>query len=87
MRKGLHRSQQLSTEDRAAWHVVDDFAADAAITSAELDVVEAFLLPLVTAIMSDPHIGGRTAETPVNSAELSGKDSKLPQSSARFLQG
>jgi hypothetical protein len=46
-----------SSDDRHAWHVVDDLSRDHPVTPAELDAVEAFLMPLVHALLSDaPHI-------------------------------
>jgi hypothetical protein len=42
-----------SCDDRPAWRVVDDLAHDCPVTSAELDAVEAFLMPLVHALLAD----------------------------------
>ena len=42
-----------SSDDRSAWHVVDDLARDCPVTPAELDAVEAFLMPLVHALLAD----------------------------------
>jgi hypothetical protein len=46
-------STRPSSEDGHAWHVVDDLARDCPVTSAELDAVEAFLTPLVHALLAD----------------------------------
>ena len=43
---------RLSCDDRPAWRVVDDLAHDCPVTSAELDAVEAFLMPLVHALLA-----------------------------------
>jgi hypothetical protein len=40
-------------DDRPAWRVVDDLAHDCPVTPAELDAVEAFLMPLVHALLAD----------------------------------
>ena len=36
-----------------SWRVVDDLAHDCPVTPAELDAVEAFLMPLVHALLAD----------------------------------
>jgi hypothetical protein len=46
-------STRPSSEDGHSWHVVDDLARDCPVTPAELDAVEAFLMPLVHALFSD----------------------------------
>jgi hypothetical protein len=46
-------STRPSSEDGHSWHVVDDLARDCPVTSAELDAVEAFLTPLVHALLAD----------------------------------
>jgi hypothetical protein len=59
-----------SSNDSHTWRVVDDIARDHPVTPAELDAVEAFLMPLVHALLADaPHIQPRktnpdTASTP-----------------------
>jgi hypothetical protein len=46
-----------SSNDSHAWRVVDDLARNHPVTPAELDAVEAFLMPLVHALLADaPHI-------------------------------
>jgi hypothetical protein len=46
-----------SSDDSQPWRVVDDLARDHPVTPAELDAVEAFLMPLVHALLEDaPHI-------------------------------
>ena len=42
-----------SSEDGHSWRVVDDLARDCPVTPAELDAVEAFLMPLVHALLAD----------------------------------
>jgi hypothetical protein len=46
-------STRPSSEDGHSWHVVDDLARDCPVTPAELDAVEAFLMPLVHALRAD----------------------------------
>jgi hypothetical protein len=46
-------STRPSSEDGHSWHVVDDLARDCPVTPAELDAVEAFLMPLVRALFAD----------------------------------
>jgi hypothetical protein len=45
--------RRLSSDDGQPWRVVDDLARDCPITAAELDAVEAFLMPLVHALLAD----------------------------------
>jgi hypothetical protein len=42
-----------SCDDRPVWRVVDDLAHDCPVTPAELDAIEAFLMPLVHALLAD----------------------------------
>jgi hypothetical protein len=42
-----------SSDDSHSWGVVDDLARDCPVTPAELDAVEAFLMPLVNALLAD----------------------------------
>jgi len=42
-----------SRDDSHSWRVVDDLAHDCPVTPAELDAVEAFLMPLVRALLAD----------------------------------
>jgi hypothetical protein len=55
-----------SSDDSQPWHVVDDLARDCPVTPAELDAVEAFLMPLVHALLADaPDIqAGKTNPNP-----------------------
>jgi hypothetical protein len=46
-------STRLSCDDGQLWRVVDDLARDYPGTAAELDAVEAFLMPLVHALLAD----------------------------------
>jgi hypothetical protein len=46
-------SPRPSSEDGHSWHVVDALARDCPVTPAELDAVEAFLMPLVHALLAD----------------------------------
>ena len=74
-------------DDRAAWRVVDDFPAEIAVSAAELDAVEAFLMPLVNAIMR-----GEPIDCPVREQDgreypalAAGADSQTPQKAAPTL--
>jgi len=46
-------STKPSCDDGHSWRVVDDLAHDCPVTPAELDAVEAFLMPLVHALLAD----------------------------------
>jgi hypothetical protein len=46
-------STRPSLDNGHAWRVVDDLACDCPVTPAELDAVEAFLMPLVHALLAD----------------------------------
>jgi hypothetical protein len=47
------RSVKTSCDDGHTWRVADDLADDCPVTPAELDAVEAFLMPLVHALLAD----------------------------------
>jgi hypothetical protein len=51
-------STGLSCDDGPLWRVVDDVAHNCPVTPAELDAVEAFLMPLVHALLAE------TTDTP-----------------------
>jgi hypothetical protein len=44
---------RFSCDDGPVWRVVDDLAHDCPVTSAELDAIESFLMPLVHALLAD----------------------------------
>jgi hypothetical protein len=67
--RNIHR-QDGKSED--AWRVVDDFPQDIPVGDAELDAVEAFLMPLVRQILG---------ETPGGNS-LRPSDSTAPQRAA-----
>ena len=46
-------STRLSSDDGHSWLVIDDLARDCPVTPAELDAIEAFLMPLVHALFAD----------------------------------
>jgi hypothetical protein len=46
-------STRFSCDDGPVWRVVDDLAHGCPISPAELDAVEAFLMPLVHALVAD----------------------------------
>jgi hypothetical protein len=46
-------STRPSSDDGQPWYVVDDLGRDCPVTPAELDAVEAFLMPLVHALLAD----------------------------------
>jgi hypothetical protein len=47
------KPDEAPSDDGRAWRVVDDLAHDCPVTPAELDAVEAFLMPLVHALLAD----------------------------------
>jgi hypothetical protein len=49
----VRRQAKTSCDDGHTWRVVDDLARDCPVTPAELDAVEAFLMPLVHALLAD----------------------------------
>ncbi len=49
----VRRPTNSSCDDGQTWRVVDDLAHDCPVTPAELDAVEAFLMPLVHALLAD----------------------------------
>jgi hypothetical protein len=76
-------STRPSSEDGHSWHVVDDLARDCSVTPAELDAVEAFLMPLVHALLADaPHIqpGKTNTDTvPIPSPTHKRRNELLPE--------
>ncbi|WPP04528.1 hypothetical protein [Methylocella tundrae] len=85
MGKVGHPSRQAAGDDRRARRVVDDFPADVSVGAAELDAVEAFLMPLVHAIMSGTPPAANGLEKPVDAPLVRSADSQGPQKSG--LQG
>ena len=61
-------STRASSDDGQPWHVVDDLAHDCPVTPAELDAVEAFLMPLVRALLADRSDSepGKTTSNPAS---------------------
>jgi hypothetical protein len=49
----VRRAADTLCGDGHAWRVIDDLAHDHPVTPAELDAVEAFLMPLVHALLAD----------------------------------
>ena len=49
----VRRPANSLCDDSHAWRVVDNLAHDCPVTPAELDAVEAFLMPLVHALLAD----------------------------------
>jgi hypothetical protein len=49
----VRRAAETLCDDGHAWRVVDDLAHDHPVIPAELDAVEAFLMPLVHALLAD----------------------------------
>lgn len=77
-------SGRRKDEDVGGFAVVDDFGDNFPVTPVELDVVEAFLMPLVARIMA----GEPASQQSISVSTQSGrKDSKVPQSPARLRQG
>ena len=52
----VRRPAETLCDDSHAWRVVDNLAHDCPVTPAELDAVEAFLMPLVHALLADAPI-------------------------------
>ena len=50
---GTARRSTREPQNDCAQRVIDDLARDSPITAAELDAVEAFLMPLVHALLAD----------------------------------
>jgi hypothetical protein len=48
----VQKPAQSLRDDSHTWRVVDDLAHDCPVTPAELDAVEAFLMPLVQALLA-----------------------------------
>jgi hypothetical protein len=62
-------STRPSSDDGHSWLVIDDLARDYPVTPAELDAVEAFLKPLVHALLADAS-GTQPGKTNVNTAPI-----------------
>jgi hypothetical protein len=77
-------SGRRKDEDVEGFAVVDDFDGNFPVTPAELDVVEAFLMPLVARIMAGEPASQQSISV---STQFGRKDSKVPQSPARLRQG
>jgi hypothetical protein len=75
MGRDPHHHQKDDERERA-FRVVDDFPAPAPVGAAELDAIEAFLMPLVKAILAN----GPDAQAAGRPTSLS--DSTPPQRSA-----
>jgi hypothetical protein len=61
---GRARRSTREPQNDCARRVVDDLAHDHPVTPAELDAVEAFLMPLVHALLADAPDTGRGKTTP-----------------------
>jgi hypothetical protein len=59
MRKELSHAPGLASED--LFRVIDDLPADIAVSAAELDAVEAFLMPLVNELLSGATLQEKSA--------------------------
>jgi hypothetical protein len=57
-------STRPSCDDGPTLRVVDDLAHDYPIAAAELDAVEAFLMPLVHALLAERSEPGKTVSNP-----------------------
>ena len=60
---------KASCDDGCTWRVVDNLAHDCPVTPAELDAVEAFLMPLVHALLADAP-DTRPGKTISNTAQI-----------------
>ena len=58
---------RASSDGGHSWRVVDDLARDYPVTPAELDAVEAFLMPLLNALLADAS-GTQPGKTNANTA-------------------
>ena len=74
----VRRLAKASCEDSHSWRVVDDLAHDCPVTPAELDAVEAFLMPLVHALLADAP-DTRPGKTNPNTAPMPTPNSQAPQ--------
>jgi hypothetical protein len=83
MGKVRNPSRQATGDDRRIWRVVDDFPCEVPVGPAELDAVEAFLMPLVNAILSGTPYGTDAVTTLVSPALDRAVDSKEPQKSGK----
>jgi hypothetical protein len=86
MRKSRQQPRQFSSQELAAWAVLDDFASDVSVTPAELDAIEAFLMPIVHAILAESPIAPKSAEMALNSTKFRPHDSLMPQSSCKMFR-
>lgn len=86
MNKSRQRSQQFPSQEQAACIVLDDFARDIPVTLAELDAIEAFLMPIVNANLAEGFVIPRSAEMSLNSTEFRPHDLLTPQSSCKVLK-
>jgi len=59
----VRRPEKALCDDSHLWRVVDDLAHDCPVTPAELDAVEAFLMPLVHALLADASDTQRAARS------------------------
>jgi hypothetical protein len=57
----------LTIEAMLAWSVADDFSVNAPVTNAELDAVEAYLMPLVNELVSGYSAPKKSLENPQKS--------------------
>jgi hypothetical protein len=78
MSKDRPGTRNESSDNRRTWRVVDDFPADVPVGSAELDAAEAFLMPLVNALLSEKTIGENSADGRRKCASLRPADSQAP---------
>lgn len=79
MRKDRLRQRTESTGDRHTWRIVDDFPADIPVGASELDVVDAFLMPLLSAVLSGDATGKDSADPLPGPAAPQPEDSEQPQ--------
>lgn len=83
MERVRHPSRQATGGDRRTWRVVDDFPSEVPVGPAELDAVEAFLMPLVNAILSGETCSQEFFKGP---ASATPSDSQVPQKSGKLAR-
>ena len=74
----VRTSTRPSSDDGHSWLVIDDLAHDCPVTPAELDAVEAFLMPLVHALFADA-AGTQPGKTNFRRCTNADPNSQAPQ--------
>jgi|GEM_PF-3382108 len=80
----MGKCRQIATkEDKRStpWRVVDDFVGDLAVEPAELDAIEAFLMPALAELMRSERASQKSSSQALHDT---GSDSQSPQTSAVY---